>query len=215
MKKMSMVCAMVLCLTATGLFASRTADAPPCFEGWPEDRAEHAREDFKDAGEPREHPERKTAPNPAPGISIFPDLPEFTGYSPVLFTLLGVEHLEGTVTWVYGTRRYEGNPVYITPDFDGRPGTITATFTPTRRNGADPVVNPPGMDASSEKEAKRLQEEFKNVGTCLKKLLWSAIYIFKEKFDVSDGIMQAAREDIIQESLTTGDREEVNKEDIN
>ena len=62
---MKRICAgmTVLCLTASGLLASRPINDPPYFEEWPEETVVRFREEVKDLAKLKEHLERVTAPN--------------------------------------------------------------------------------------------------------------------------------------------------------
>jgi len=79
-------------------------------------------------------------PDPAPDIYISPGSHEFTDEWAVLFELIGIGYLDGTVIWYYGNQMLEGNAVYITPDFGNRPDTVTAVFTPAHTNGIQKAI---------------------------------------------------------------------------
>jgi len=78
---------------------------------------------------------RFKGPNLTPDLSIFPASIHFESFDPQEVRLRGAEGLDGTVTWMYGLLPpQEGNPVNVTPDFDEKPDTITAIFTPAYTN---------------------------------------------------------------------------------
>ena len=91
---------------------------------------------------------RPAAPDAESGnIFITPDGHEFDGESPETFTLNGVEHLDGTVTWDYNGMLYEGNPAVIYPDTQNKPDTLYATFTPAHTSGTGPSAKLMGAPA--------------------------------------------------------------------
>jgi len=79
-------------------------------------------------------------PTPTPDIYISPGPFEFPDEWAVLFELIGVEYLDGTVAWYYGNQVLHGNPVHIAPDWVNKPDSLTAVFTPTHTNGVQKAI---------------------------------------------------------------------------